>query len=75
MLDSSTGSVKTSVTVTSQGTVSGLSSYYSGTLYAYFDYISSDKTQLMLYTSGLTSATSPTTSVLRATRGKPVPTT
>ncbi len=61
VLDSSTGSVKTSVTVTSQGTVSGLSSYYSGTLYAYFDYISSDKTQLMLYTSGLTSKSTSTT--------------
>jgi hypothetical protein len=58
VLDSSTGAVKTSVTVTpstSGATVSGLSSYFSGTLYAYKDYVSSNKTQLMLYTSGLTS--------------------
>ena len=58
VLDSSTGAVKTSVTVTpstSGATVSGLSSYFSGTLYAYKDYVSSSKSQVMLYTSGLTS--------------------
>ena len=55
VLDSSTGEVKTSVTVTSEGQVSGLSSYYSGTLYVYFDYVDSDKKQILLYTSGLTS--------------------
>jgi len=57
VLDASTGAVKTSVTVTSQGAVDGLSSYYKGTLYAYYDYISTGngKKQLMLYTSGLTS--------------------
>lgn len=57
VLDGS-GSVKTSVTVspsTSGSSVSGLSSYFSGTLYAYKDYVSSDKSQIMLYTSGLTS--------------------
>ena len=65
VLDSSTGAVKTSVTVspsTNGASVSGLSSYFSGTLYAYKDYIDSDKTQIMLYTSGLTSkSTSQTT--------------
>lgn len=64
VLDSSTGAVKTSVTVnpTSSGeSVSGLSTYYSGTLYAYKDYIDSDKTQVLLYTSGLTSRSTSTT--------------
>ena len=59
VLDSSTGAVKTSVTVTKGNsnykTVSGLSSYYSGSLTVYFDYVSSSKSQIMLYTSGLTS--------------------
>ena len=64
VLDSSTGAVKTSVTVTpstSGATVSGLSSYFSGTLYAYKDYVSSNKSQIMLYTSGLTSRSYTTT--------------
>lgn len=64
VLDSSTGAVKTSVTVTpstSGSTVSGLSSYFSGTLYAYKDYVSSNKSQIMLYTSGLTSRSYTTT--------------
>ncbi len=59
VLDSSTGAVKTSVTVTrgnsSYKTVSGLSSYYDGTLTVYFDYINSSKSQILLQTSGLTS--------------------
>ena len=58
VLNSNTGAVVTSTTVTpttSGATVSGLSSYFSGTLYAYKDYIDSDKTQVLLYTSGLTS--------------------
>ena len=46
----------TTVTPTTGGvTVSGLGSYFSGNLYALKDYISADKTQLMLYTDGLTS--------------------
>ncbi len=64
VLDSSTGAVKTSVTVTpstSGASVSGLSSYFSGTLYAYKDYVSSNKSQIMLYTSGLTSRSYTTT--------------
>ncbi len=64
VLDSSTGAVKTTVTVspsTNGSTVSGLSTYYSGTLYAYKDYVSSDKTQVLLYTSGLTSRSTSTT--------------
>ncbi len=59
VLNKSTGAVLTSTTVTpttSGATVSGLSSYYSGTLSAYKDYISADgKTQVLLYSSGLTS--------------------
>ena len=58
VLDASTGAVKTSVTVnpsTSGASVSGLSSYFSGSLVAYKDYVSSSKSQVMLYTSGLTS--------------------
>ena len=64
VLDSTTGEVKTSVTVnptTNGASVSGLSSYYSGSLYAYKDYISSNKTQILLYTSGLTSRSTTTT--------------
>ncbi len=64
VLDSSTGGVKTSVSVTPSAngaSVSGLSSYFSGTLYAYKDYVSSNKTQIMLYTSGLTSKSTSTT--------------
>ena len=59
VLNKSTGAVLTSTTVTpttSGATVSGLSSYYSGSLSAYKDYISADgKTQVLLYSSGLTS--------------------
>ena len=57
VLNAKTGAVLTSVTVTpttNGASVSGLSTYFSGTLYAYKDYIDSDKTQLLLYTSGLT---------------------
>ena len=62
VLDASTGAVKTSVTVTSQGSVSGLSSYYSGSLYVYYDQVTSDKTQVLLYSSnGITSKSSSTT--------------
>ncbi len=65
VLDSSTGAVKTSVTVnpsTNGTSVSGLSTYFQGSLYAFKDYTSSDKTQIVLYTSGLTSrSTSKTT--------------
>ena len=62
VLDSSTGAEKTSVTVTSQGSVSGLSSYYSGTLYVYYDQVESDKTQVLLYSSnGITSKSTSTT--------------
>ncbi|MBO4590145.1 MAG: S8 family serine peptidase [Bacteroidaceae bacterium] len=64
VLDASTGAVKTSVSVTpttSGASVSGLSSYFSGTLYAYKDYVTSSKTQILLYTSGLTSKGTNTT--------------
>ncbi|MBQ9285147.1 MAG: S8 family serine peptidase [Bacteroidaceae bacterium] len=64
VLDSSTGAVKTTVTVNPSAngtTVSGLSSYYTGTLYAYKDYVSSNKTQILLYASGLTSKSTSTT--------------
>ncbi len=58
VLNKNTGAVlaSTTVTPTANGTsVSGLSSYYSGSLYAYKDYVSaSGKTQVLLYTSGLT---------------------
>ncbi len=57
VLNANTGAIVTSTTVTptTNGTsVSGLSSYFSGSLYAYKDYIDSDKTQILLYTSGLT---------------------
>lgn len=63
VLNKSTGAVLTSTTVTpttSGATVSGLSSYYSGTLYAFKDYFSvNGKTQVLLYSSnGLTSRSS-----------------
>ena len=65
VLDSSTGAVKTSVDVnptTNGATVSGLSTYYSGTLYAVKNYISSDKTQILLFSNqGLTSKSTTTT--------------
>ncbi|MBQ8051928.1 MAG: S8 family serine peptidase [Bacteroidaceae bacterium] len=70
VLDSSTGAVKTTVTVspsTSGSSVSGLSSYYSGTLYAYKDYVTSNKTQVLFYTSGLTSKSTSTTTKNGAT--------
>ena len=53
VLDANTGAVKTSVTVTNQTTsVSGLGSYYNGTLSVYYDQVESDKTQIVLYSSG-----------------------
>ena len=62
VINNNTGAIQTSVTVTSQGTVSGLSSYYSGTLYVYFDQVESDKSQLILYsTNGITSRSTTTT--------------
>ncbi len=59
VLNASTGKILTTVEVTpttNGATVSGLSNYYSGTLYAFKDYVSSsNKTQVMLYSSnGLT---------------------
>ena len=53
VLNSSTGAVLTSVEVnptTNGATVSGLGTYYTGTLYAYKDYVNSNKTQILLYT-------------------------
>ena len=62
VLDASTGKILTSITKTSSGSVSGLSSYYSGTLYVYYDQVTSDKTQLLLYSSnGITSTSTTTT--------------
>lgn len=62
VLDASTGAVKTSVTMTNSGSVSGLSSYYSGTLYVYYDQVESNKTQLLLYSrDGITSKSTSTT--------------
>ena len=62
VLDASTGAVKTSVTMTSAGSVSGLSTYYSGSLYVYYDQVESDKTQVLLYSSnGITSRSTSTT--------------
>ena len=62
VLDASTGAIKTSVTMTSSGTVSGLSSYYSGSLSVYYDQVTSDKTQLLLYSqNGITSRSTSTT--------------
>ena len=58
VINASTGAVLKTVTVTpsSNGTsITGLSTYYDGTLYAYKDYISSNKTQVLLYTQELTS--------------------
>lgn len=57
VLNKSTGAIlaTASVTPSSNGaSVSGLSSYYSGSLYAYKNYVSAEgKTQVMLYTSEL----------------------
>ena len=62
VLDSSTGSILTSKTITSSGSVSGLTTYFTGTLYVYYDQVTSDKTQLLLYSSnGLTSRSTTTT--------------
>ncbi len=61
VLDTSTGNVLTTVTVnptTNGATVQGLSNYYSGTLYAYKDYVSSSKTQIAFYASSLQSKSS-----------------
>ncbi len=58
VLETSTGNVKATVNVnptTSGATVSGLGSYFTGTLYAYKDYVSSNKTQILLYANGLES--------------------
>ena len=52
----SSGTKQDEITVNPSGSgssVSGLSSYASGTLYAYRDYVESNKSQIMLYTSGL----------------------
>ena len=53
VLNKNTGAILTSVEVTptaAGATVSGLSTYYSGTLYAFKDYVSvNGKTQIMLY--------------------------
>ncbi len=58
VLNSSTGAVLKTISVTPSTngtTVSGLSSYYSGSLYVYKDYVTSDKTQVMLYANELES--------------------
>ncbi len=61
VLDANTGAVLTSVTMNQYGLVTGLSNYYSDennsdNLYVYFDQISSNKTQLILYSEdGITS--------------------
>jgi hypothetical protein len=56
VINVNTGAVVTSVNVnptTSGAAVSGLSNYYSGTLYAYKDYFASDnKTEIILYANG-----------------------
>jgi len=54
VLDANTGAVKTSETVTKAGSVS-LSDYYNGSLYVYYDYIASDKTQIMISANNLQS--------------------
>lgn len=54
VIDTSTGQVKNSWTVTNEtSTFNGLSTYYSGTLRVYYDYVTSDKTQILIYTSTL----------------------
>lgn len=57
VLDSSTGAIKTTATVTlstRSATVKGLSEYYSGSLTVYKNYISAaNKTQVMLYASNM----------------------
>lgn len=64
VLDATTGQNKTTVTMTSSGAVSGLSSYYNGTLSVYFDQVESNKTQLVLYSqNGITSRSSSTTTL------------
>lgn len=49
VLDASTGEVLFTKTMTQAGTVSGLSTYYNGTLSVYYDEVESDKTQVVLY--------------------------
>lgn len=57
----------TVATSTSYGTtVTGLSSYYSGSLYAMKDYVDSDKTQLMLYADGFDTRKSTGSSYLKS---------
>ncbi len=56
VLDAKTGVVKKTVTVTNpSNNVTGLSSYYTGTLKVYYDDVESDKTQIAVYSSGLNS--------------------
>ena len=62
VLNASTGEELKAVTMTSAGSVSGLSTYYSGSLYVYYDQVESDKTQVLLYSSnGITSRSTNTT--------------
>ncbi len=62
VLDASTGEVLTTGTITQTGTVSGLSTYYDGTLNVYYDEIDSDKTQVVLYSeNGIKTMSSTTT--------------
>ena len=62
VLDTSTGNILSTFNANpnsgSSVTVSGIDTYYSGTLYVYRDYVSSNKTQIMLYTTGLQSRSS-----------------
>ncbi|MCR5131950.1 MAG: S8 family serine peptidase [Prevotella sp.] len=58
VINKSSGSVATTINVSpsSNGaTVSGLSNYFNGSLYAYKNYIESDKSEIMLYANGLSS--------------------
>ena len=63
VLNANTGAELTSKTITSStSSVSGLSSYFSGTLSVYYDEIESDKTQVILYSqNGITSRSTSTT--------------
>ena len=62
VLDATTGQNMTTVAMTNSGAVSGLSTYYSGTLSVYFDQVESNKTQLVLYSQdGITSRSTSTT--------------
>lgn len=66
VLNSSTGALVASsntVTPTTNGAqVTGLTSYYGGTLYALKDYVDADKTQILLYASSAMESKSYTTS-------------